>query len=105
MMKMTFVLDDNKLRQVGKSADEVMKPMRDHAKKWGIEEVAPYQFEKDGKDALCDLFMFIPEVMEKDNSYYTYFSKWYVEQNGQFFEDCIEGSKGALEVMERNRAR
>ena len=104
MMKMTFVLDDNKLRQVGKSADEVMKPMRDHAKKWGIEEVAPYQFEKDGKDALCDLFMFIPEVMEKDNSYYTYFSKWYVEQNGQFFEDCIEGSKDALEVLERNHA-
>ena len=104
MMKMTFVFDNNRLLQTGKTADEVIEPMRDHAKKWHIDEVAPYQFEKDGKDALCDLFMFIPEILEKDKSYYTYFSKWYVEQNGQFYEDCIEGSKDALAVMERNNA-
>ena len=104
MMKMTFVFDNNRLQQVGKTADEVIEPMRVHAKKWHIDEVAPYQFEKDGKDALCDLFMFIPEILEKDKSYYTYFSKWYVEQNGQFYEDRIEGSKDALAVMERNNA-
>ena len=68
MMKMTFVLDDNKLKQVGKSADEVMKPMRDHAKKWNIAEVAPYQFEKDGKSAMCDLIMFIPEILDRDRN-------------------------------------
>ena len=62
MMKMTFVFDNNRLRQVGKTADEVIAPMRDHARKLHIDEVAPYQFEKDGKDALCDLFMFIPEI-------------------------------------------
>ena len=104
MMKMTFVFDNNRLQQIGKSPDEVIQPMRDHAQKWNITEVAPYQFEKDGKDALCDLFMFIPRILKKDKDYYTYFSKWYVEQNGEFFEDCIEGSKGALEVLERNHA-
>lgn len=30
MMKMTFVFDNNKLRQSGKSADEIIAPMRSH---------------------------------------------------------------------------
>ena len=96
MMKMTFVFDNNKLRQVGKSADEVIEPMRNHAKKWNIKEIAPYQFEKDGENAMCDLFMFIPEILDKDRNYYTYFSSWFVEEDGQPFEDCIEGSKAVL---------
>ena len=96
MMKMTFVFDNNRLLQTGKTADEVIEPMRNHAKKWNIKEVAPYQFEKDGKDAMCDLFMFIPEILDEDSSYYKNFSSWYVEENGQLFEDCIEGSKAVL---------
>ena len=103
MMRMTFVFDNNKLWQIGKSADEVIAPMRDHARKWDIKEVAPYQFEKDGEDAMCDLFMFIPEILEKDSDYYKYFSSWYVEEDGQFKEDCIEGSKDALETRMLNR--
>ena len=101
MMKMTFVFDNAKLHQIGKSADEIIKPMRDHAKKWDIKEIAPYQFEKDGEDAMCDLFMFIPEILNKDKNYYTYFSSWYVEEDGRFKEDCIEGSKEALHMKER----
>ena len=103
MMKMTFVFDDDRLQQVGKTADEVIAPMRDHAKKWHIDEVAPYQFQKDGENAMCDLFMFIPEILEKDSDYYKNFSSWYVEENGQFKEDCIEGSKDALELRMMNR--
>ena len=103
MMKMTFVFDNNRLRQVGKTADEVIAPMRAHAKKWDIKEVAPYQFQKDGEHAMCDLFMFIPQILEKDSDYYKYFSSWYVEEDGHFKEDCISGSKAALVVRKRNR--
>ena len=104
MMRMTFVFDKNKLRQIGKSADEIIAPMRDHARKWDIKEVAPYQFEKDGEDAMCDLFMFMSDILDKDRSYYTYFSSWYVEEDGHFKEDCIAGAKDVLEVKELNRA-
>ncbi len=96
MMKMTFVFDNNRLQQIGKTPDEIIAPMRDHAKKWDITEVAPYQFEKDGENAMCDLFMFIPEILDVDDSYYTNFLSWYVEEDGQLFEDCIEGSKAVL---------
>lgn len=92
MVTLTFDFDKEKLAQAGKTEDEMLEPMRVHAKKYGIDEVAYGVFKKDGKDAMCHIGTFVVNMTRKDTSYVSYFKTWFFDVNGDV-EDCVVSTK------------
>lgn len=88
MVTLTFEFDKNKVKEAGYTEEELLQPMREHAKKYGIEEKKYGVFSKDGEDALCVLTMFVSQITRKDRSYVNYFKYWTLDVDGEK-EDCI----------------
>ena len=85
---LTFVFDQDKLREAGVTEEELLRPMREHAKKYEIEEIENGVFYKEGENALCVLTMFVVDRTGDDRDYVTYFKEWTLDVNGEK-EDCI----------------
>ena len=90
MVTLRFVFNQDKLKQAGKTEDEMLAPMRDHAKKYEIAEPEPGFFVKDGEDALCVIGMYIPKITRKD----------VLDVDGEK-ENCIEESRSWIRQHER----
>lgn len=89
MVTLTFVFDKEKVLAAGTTEDELLVPMREHAKKYGISEDEYGVFSKDGEDALCDLSMFVAKHTRIHLDYVSYFKSWILDIDGEK-EDCIE---------------
>ncbi len=88
MTTMTFEFNYEKLQKDGKTADDILKPMREHAKKFGIQETEYGVFSKSGSDAMWVIVMFSVNHTMEDLSYISYLTKWEVNIDG-VVEDCI----------------
>lgn len=92
MVTLTFDFDKEKLARAGKTEDEMLEPMRAHARKYGIEEVTHGVFQKDGEDAMCQIGMFVVEKTREDTRYVSYLNTWLFDVNGDI-EDCVVSTK------------
>lgn len=89
MVSLRFVFNQDKLKQAGKTEDEMLQPMREHAAKYRIAEPEPGFFTKDGEDAVCVLSMAVPRITNSNPAYLDYLSKWTLYVDGEE-EDCIK---------------
>lgn len=89
MVSLRFVFNKEKVAAAGLTEDELLQPMRDHAKKYDIAEPEEGFFTKSGEDAMCQIGMFIINMTKKDHKYVTYFDSWIFDVDGEE-GDCIE---------------
>ena len=89
MVTLTFVFKKDKIASAGVTEDDLLKPMREHAQKYGISENKHGVFSKDGEDALCDLGMFVTQYTRINLDYVFYFESWTLDIDGEV-EDCID---------------
>lgn len=99
MVSLTFVFNKDKVEKAGYTEDELLQPMREHAKKYGISEDDYGVFSKEGEDALCVVSMFIPDIVELHPEYIGYLNEWTLDVNGEK-ENCI---KETYEWYQENR--
>ena len=100
MVTLKFVFNQEKLKQAGKTEEELLQPMREPAKKYDIAEPEHGIFVKDGVDALGVIGMFIPEITRKDVHYLDYLDEWTFDVDGEV-EDCIKESRDWISHHER----
>ena len=72
MVTLTFDLDYEKMKQDGITEDDMLHPMREHAKKYGIEEISNGVFTMDGKDALTSIMIYVTKKTDEDHDYIKY---------------------------------
>lgn len=108
MVTLTFDFNKEKVERDGFTTDELLEPMREHAKKWGISEPEYGFFAMDGENALCDMTMFVVQIAKSNHAYISYLQKWILDIDGEI-EDCIDEVKkmyakrgiAVLDVMAR----
>lgn len=88
MVTLTFDLDYEKMKRDGITEDDMLEPMREHARKHGIIETSKGVFSMDGENALCSLTMYVSRITRKNIMYVTYFKNWILDVDGET-EDCI----------------
>ncbi|MGN0435993.1 MAG: hypothetical protein ACI4D8_05115 [Wujia sp.] len=86
MVTLTFVFNEEKVREAGTTTDELLAPMRAHAKEYGIDEIDYGVFAKDGNKALGAIGKYAVSVSP---SFLDYLDEWTLDVNGKK-EDCIE---------------
>lgn len=91
MVTLTFDINKEKAAADGYTVDELLQPMRDHAKKYGADEPEYGVFAMDGEDAMCVLGMFVTDITRQNHKYVTYFDSWLFDVDGEV-EDCIEAT-------------
>lgn len=96
VVTLTFVFDQNKIKEAGLTEEELLCPMREHAKKYEIEEIKYGVFCKEGEDALCVVGMFIPDIIRIEPKYMDYLDEWTLDVDGEK-EDCIKETREWLE--------
>ena len=87
MVTITFDLDYEKMKQDGITEDDMLHPMREHAKKYGIEEISNGVFTMDGKDALTSIMIYVTKKTDEDHDYIKYLKTWILERDFHV-EDC-----------------
>ena len=92
MVTLTFIFNRDKIEKLGYTEEELLRPMRVHAKKYNIVESSNGVFCKDGKDALCDVSMAIPKITDKNPGYIDLLDEWTLDIDGEK-EDCIEETR------------
>ncbi|MFR7716309.1 MAG: hypothetical protein ACLU09_08380 [Clostridium sp.] len=92
MVTLKFVFNQEKLKQAGKTEEELLQPMREHAKKYDIAEPEHGFFVKDGEDAMCVIGMAVPDITDANPHYIDYMDEWTFDVDGEV-EDCIEETK------------
>lgn len=91
MVTLTFVFNENKVRNMGYTEEELLEPMRKHAQKYGISENEYGVFSKSGEDALCVIGMFVPDITSENPWYVNLMDEWTLNVDGEQ-EDCIEAT-------------
>ena len=89
MGKLTFVFNQEKLKKEHKSESDLLYPMRQFAKEYGIEETSTGVFEIDGNNAFALLGGFVADITDEDHSYVKFLDKWELDVGG-IIDDCIE---------------
>lgn len=89
MVSLIFEFNKEKVASAGLTTDELLQPMREHAKKYGVDEAEYGVFQMDGEDAVCVLLMFVIKMVDKDPKYIGFLDKWILDDDGEE-EDCIE---------------
>ena len=100
MVILTFVFNKEKIASAGKTEEELLQPMREHAAKYGINEIEHGVFAKDGERALASLIKFIPQITTKDKEYINFLDEWTINVDGEK-EDCIREARKWLNINER----
>ena len=88
MGTLTFVFNQEKLKQSGKSESVMLKPIREMAKEYGIEEISHGVFQMTGNNAFAVLGGFVADITDQDYSYVKMLDKWELEVGGMV-DDCI----------------
>lgn len=82
----TFRFNDEKLRELGKSVDEMLEPIRESLMPYDVEEIEQGVFRKTGEDGL--VVMGIPlRYIRKNLEYLDYLDDWIANVDGEV-EDC-----------------
>ena len=84
MVTLTFDFNEDRVMEAGHTTDELLAPMREHAKKYGIDEVEYGVFAKDGINALAAIAKFVVNV---SLDYLDYLNTWMMNVDGEV-EDC-----------------
>ena len=88
MPTVTFKFNKEKLKEYGKTEDELLNPFREALKPWTVSEIAPGVFQKDGKDAL--VILDFPLMYIRKNLYYLQLlDEWKLDIGGHI-ENCKE---------------
>lgn len=87
MITLTFNLDYDKMAKEGITEADMLDPMREHSKKYKIDEISNGVFAKDGEDALCVLMMYVIEKSDEQADYIRYLKSWILD-TGHEVEDC-----------------
>ena len=88
MPTVTFKFNKEKLKEYGKTEDELLNPFREALKPWDVSEIAPGVFQKDGKDAL--VILDFPLMYIRKNLYYLQLlDEWTLDIDGNI-ENCKE---------------
>lgn len=66
--------------------------MREHAKKWGIDEPEYGVFTMDGEHAMCSIGMFVVDITKRNHACISYLNTWLFDVCGDV-EDCIASTK------------
>lgn len=91
MVTLTFVFNQEKVASAGSTEEELLRPMREHAKKYGISEEKNGVFSKDGENAFCVLTMIIPKLAKSNVKILNLLEQWTLNVDGEE-EDCIQPS-------------
>ena len=86
----TFRFKEEKLKELGKSVDEMLAPIRETLKNDDVEEVEQGVFRKTGRDALVVLGCPL-RYIRKHLNYLDYLDDWLLNVDGNI-EDCKEGT-------------
>lgn len=86
MVTLTFDFNMDKVWEAGYTTDELLAPMREHAKKYGIDEVEYGVFAMDGINALAAIGKYAVSVSP---DFVDYLDNWILNVDGKE-EDCIE---------------
>ena len=84
MVTLTFDFNEDRVMEAGHTTDELLAPMREHAKKYGIDEVEYGVFAKDGINALAAMELYIVYASDE---YLGFLDKWILNTKGSI-EDC-----------------
>lgn len=95
-VSLTFVFNQDKITEAGLTEEELLRPMREHAKKYKIEEKEYGVFYKEGENALCVVGMFVPDIVWENPQYMDYLTEWTLDVDGEK-EDCIKDTRKWLE--------
>lgn len=87
VVTLKFDLDYDIMSKEGITEDDMLDPMREHARKHGIEEIRKGVFAKDGENALCVIMMYVIEKSEEQADYIRYLKSWILD-TGHEVEDC-----------------
>ena len=82
----TFRFKEEKLKELGKSVDEMLEPIRESLKKYDVEEIEQGVFRKTGRDALVVLGCPL-RYIRKHLNYLDYLDDWLLNVDGRV-EDC-----------------
>ena len=88
MGKLTFVFNQKKLKESGKTENIMLQPIRDIAGEYGIKEIGHGVFEMPGNNAFAILGGFVVNITDQDHSYVGFLDKWELEVGGMV-DDCI----------------
>ena len=89
MGRLTFVFNQDRLSKANRSENEMLSPMREYAKEYGIIETSNGVFEMDGNDAFALLGGFVADITDEDHTFITFLDKWELDVGG-IVDDCIE---------------
>ena len=92
MVTLTFVFNQDKIKKLGYTEDELLSPMREHAQKYNISEERPGVSSKEGEDALCVVSMFIPQITDENPQYMDLLDEWTLDVDGEK-ENCIQETR------------
>lgn len=84
MVTLTFDFNDDKVWEAGYTTDELLAPMREHAKRYGIDEVEYGVFAKDGINALGAIVKYVVNVSQE---YLEFLNTWIMDADGEV-DDC-----------------
>ena len=88
MVTVTFKFNKEKLKEYGKTEDELLNPFREDLKPWTVSEIALGVFQKDGQDAL--VILDFPLMYIRKNLYYLQLlDEWTLDIDGDI-ENCKE---------------
>lgn len=86
MVTVTLKFNEEKLKNLGRTVDEMLEPIRESMKSYDVEEVEPGVFRKTGRDGLvvldCPLI-----YIRKHLDYLDYLDDWLLNVDGRV-EDC-----------------
>ena len=91
-VSLTFDFNKEKVERDGFTTDDLLKPMREHAKKYGIDEPEYGVFTMNGENAMCCIGMFVIDITKKNHAYISYLNTWLFDVCGDV-EDCVETTK------------
>lgn len=91
-VSLTFDFNKEKVERDGFTTDDLLKPMREHAKKYGIDEPKYGVFTMTGEHAMCRIGMFVADITDINHAYISYLNTWLFDVCGDV-EDCVETTK------------
>lgn len=88
MVSLEFCFDEDKVRMMGYTTDDLLEPMRKHAKKYGITEERYGYFTMDGENALTAIMLYVLDMSKKNREMLDYLIKLELNVDGDV-EDLI----------------
>ena len=86
MVTVTLRFNEEKLKNLGRTVDEMLDPIRESMKSYDVEEVEQGVFQKTGRDGLVVLDCAL-DYMDEHPEYMDYLDDWLLNVDGRV-EDC-----------------